>query len=141
MAYDETVANRLRAAFARALGPSDDIEEKKMFGGMAGMVNGHMCVGVIGAELVVRARPEDAEEALSRAHARPMDFTGKPMKGWLYVAPAGFAKDADLDRWVKTGLAFVHEAGPKKGAPGKAAPAKAAPKKAVSKKGAGARAK
>lgn len=136
MAYDEMVANRLRAAFARALGPSDDIEEKKMFGGMAGMVNGHMCVGVIGNELVVRARTGDAAEALSRPHARPMDFTGKPMKGWLYVAPAGFAEDADLDGWVKTGLAFVHEAGPKKGAPMKATPTKAASMKAAPAKAA-----
>lgn len=119
MAYDEKVADRLRAAFARALGPADDIEERKMFGGIAELVNGHMCVGVLGSELVVRVRPAEAESVLRRPHVRPMDFTGRPMKGWIYVATAGFANDADLDGWVQSGLAFVHEAGPKKGGPGK----------------------
>lgn len=119
MPYDEKVADRLRAAFTRTLGPTDDIEERKMFGGIAELVNGHMCVGVLGAELVVRVRPEDAETALRRPHARPMDFTGRPMKGWLYIATPGFASDADLDGWVRTALTFVHEAGPKVAGPRK----------------------
>jgi TfoX/Sxy family transcriptional regulator of competence genes len=119
MAYDEKVADRLRAAFTRSLGPTDDIEERKMFGGIAELVNGHMCVGVLGSELVVRARQKDAESALSRPHVRPMDFTGRPMKGWLYVAPGGFATDADLDGWVQLALAFVREAGPKAAGPRK----------------------
>lgn len=119
MPYDEKVADRLRAAFTRTLGPSDDIEERKMFGGIAELVNGHMCVGVLGSELVVRVRPEDAETALRRPHARPMDFTGRPMKGWLYIATPGFASDADLDGWVRAALTFVHEAGPKVAGPRK----------------------
>jgi TfoX/Sxy family transcriptional regulator of competence genes len=117
MAYDEKVADRLRAAFARSLGPTDDIEERKMFGGIAELVNGHMCVGVLGSELVVRLRPEDADSALSLRHVRPMDFTGRPMKGWLYVAPGAFATDGDLDGWVQLALAFVREAGPKTAGP------------------------
>lgn len=119
MAYDEKVADRLRAAFARALGPTDDIEERKMFGGIAEMVNGHMCVGVLGAELVLRVREADIAAASSQPHARPMDFTGKPMKGWLYVGTPGFASEADLDGWVRTALAFVREAGPKTAGSGK----------------------
>ena len=67
----------------------------------------------IGAELVVRMRSADAESALTRPHVRPMDFSGRPMKGWLYIATAGFAGDAELDGWVRAALAFVHEAGPK----------------------------
>ena len=127
MAYDEKVADRLRAAFARALAPTDDIEERKMFGGVAEMVNGHMCVGVIGAELVVHVREADAPDVARRPHVRPMDFTGKPMKAWFYVATPGFATDADLDGFVQTALTFVHEADPKKA--GKARPMKAKPTK------------
>ncbi len=114
MAYDEKVAERLRGAFTRLLSEGDDIEERKMFGGVAELVNGHMCVGVIDSDLVVRVPPADADAAVAEKHARPMDFTGKPMRGWVYVAPAGFRTDAALDRWVAWGLAFVRQAGPKK---------------------------
>jgi TfoX/Sxy family transcriptional regulator of competence genes len=119
MAYDEKVADRLRAALTRTLGPTDDIEERKMFGGIAELVNGHMCVGVLGSDLVVRVRVADADSVLRRPHVRPMDFTGRPMKGWIYVSPAGFAADAELDDWVRAGLAFVREAGPKVAGAGK----------------------
>jgi TfoX/Sxy family transcriptional regulator of competence genes len=114
MAYDEDVANRLRAALARALGPADEIEERRMFGGIGQLVNGHMCVGVHGAELIVHVRAETNDECLSLPHARPMDFTGRPMRGWLYVSPAGYRAEADLDAWVSRALDFVHTSGPKK---------------------------
>ncbi|MEZ4300200.1 MAG: TfoX/Sxy family protein [Polyangiaceae bacterium] len=114
MPYDEKVADRLRAALARSLAPDDDIEEKKMFGGIAEMVNGHMCIGVLGTDLVLHVRPEDEEKVASHPHARPMDFTGRPMKGWYYIAAPGHAAAPDLDTWVKAGLAFVRAAGPKK---------------------------
>lgn len=113
MAYDEKLANRLRAAFARTLAPEDDIEERKMFGGIGEMVNGHMCVGIHKEDLVVHVRAQDAESALARPYARPMDITGRPMKGWIFVSPPGYATDADLDGWIRSALAFVHEAGPK----------------------------
>lgn len=141
MAYDEKVADRLRAAFARTLGPEDDIEERKMFGGIAELVNGHMCVGVLGSELVVRLRPDDGDAALARPHVRPMDFTGKPMRGWVYVATPGFASDAELDGWVESGLAFVREAGPKKGGPAKPMKRPPAAKKGKSASSAAASAK
>lgn len=114
MAYDEELVSRLRAAFARALAPTDEIEEKKMFGGLSEMVNGHMCIGVLGADLVIHLPPDEADACLKLPHVRPMDFTGKPMRGWLYVGPAASRTDGDLDAWVRRALDFVHAAGPKK---------------------------
>jgi len=141
MAFDETAANRLRAAFARALEPTDEIEEKRMFGGLSQMVNGHMCVGVLGETLVIHLPEAEADACLSMPHVRPMDFTGKPMRGWLYVSPDGYRTERDLDVWVRRALDFVHAAGPKKagmkraGVKAPAAKAKSAgPKKRAPKK-------
>src|SRR5579871_3629000 len=103
MAYDEGLAERLRGVFEeepRAI-------EKKMFGGLCFMVDGKMCVGIVKDELMVRVGPEKNAEALARPHARPMDFTGKPMKGFVYVAPEGFESDATLQWWVAQGVAFA----------------------------------
>lgn len=86
MAYDEGVAERLRALFADPPG----VTEKKMFGGMAFMYRGHMLVGIIGESLMARVGPDAYAAALSRTFVREMDFTGKPMKGYVYVDPAGF---------------------------------------------------
>ncbi|MDP1862689.1 MAG: TfoX/Sxy family protein [Thiobacillus sp.] len=96
MAYDKGVAERLRELFADHSG----VTEKKMFGGMAFMVRGHMLVGIIGESLMARVGPDDYAAALSRTFVREMDFTGKPMKGYVYVAPAGYESDADLQSWV-----------------------------------------
>ena len=85
MAYDEALAERTRDA----LTGRESVSERKMFGGLAFMVGGNMACGVIGEDLMVRLEAEDAERALSEKHTRPMDFTGRPMKGFLYVAPAG----------------------------------------------------
>jgi len=103
MAYDEGVAQRVREAM-RGL---RQFEEKKMFGGIAFMHRGHMCVGVVGKELMLRVGPDGHEDALKRPHARPMDFTGKPMKGFIYVAPKGFHADKDLNAWVGRAVKFV----------------------------------
>jgi TfoX N-terminal domain len=103
MAYDEGVAQRLR----EALGARRDIAEKKMFGGLAFMLSGNMCCGVIGDTLMARVGPRQYDKALARKHARAMDFTGKPLKGFVYVAPAGFASDRDLERWVSLCVAFA----------------------------------
>ncbi len=109
MAYDEDVANRVREALAK----QDGVDEKKMFGGLAFMVRGHMCCGAMGDEMMVRVGPDQYEECLAHPHARKMDFTGKPMRGMIYVSPEGIAGDDDLAAWVGRGLAFVSTLPPK----------------------------
>ena len=109
MAYDERIAARLRAQFADI----PNVVEKKMFGGIAFMVNGHMSCGVTNETLMVRVGPDKYEFALARPHARTMDFTGKPLKGFVYVAPAGFESDAALAAWVDLSLDFVLRLPPK----------------------------
>ena len=103
MAYDEKLAARIR----QALGPEDDIEERKMFGGVAFLRAGRMFVGVTGDDLMVRVGPERYEESLGKPHVRPMDFTGRPMTGYVYVASAGRRTDAALRAWVTLGARFV----------------------------------
>lgn len=103
MAYDEGLAERIR----EALGPVRNIGERKMFGGLAFMHDGHMFVGIVGETLMARVGAEDYAQALARPHVRPMDFTGRPMKGYVFVDPPGFEKDADLNAWVERGLRFV----------------------------------
>jgi uncharacterized damage-inducible protein DinB/TfoX/Sxy family transcriptional regulator of competence genes len=83
------------------------IKDRHMFGGLAIMVNGHMCCGLVGKDLVVRVAVYEYEEGLSQPHARPMDFTGRPMLGFIYVDPAGFSSDAQLRAWIRRGLHFV----------------------------------
>jgi len=103
MAYDEAVAKRVR----NALGKTPDVVEKRMFGGIAFMVRGNMCCGVIGDRLMLRVGPKGYEMALSRPHARATDSTGKPMKGLVYVEPAGFASVADLEVWIARAMEFA----------------------------------
>jgi TfoX/Sxy family transcriptional regulator of competence genes len=103
MAYDEEAAVRLRNALTKY--PS--IEEKKMFGGLAFMFRGHMCCCVVDDELMVRVGPEAYEKALSLPHVREMDFTGKPLRGYVYIEKAGFASAAALNAWVSRGTTFV----------------------------------
>lgn len=103
MAYDEALADRIRTALA----DRDDVSERKMFGGLAFMVGGHMCVGVTGEDLMVRLGEAGADAALDEPHTRPMDFTGRPLKGFAYVAPAGAADGAALRGWIDRCLAFV----------------------------------
>jgi TfoX/Sxy family transcriptional regulator of competence genes len=103
MAYDEKLAARVRKAFTTAKG----INAKKMFGGLCFLENGAMCCGVVGDELMVRVGPEAYEAALSMSHARPMDFTGKPLRGFVYVAADGCATQARVNTWVARGRAFV----------------------------------
>ena len=111
MAYEENVARRVRAALVSAGAP--EVAERKMFGGLALMVNGHMCAGVLGEELMLRVGPEAYGDALAQPHSREMDFTGKPLKGFVYVAPPGFASDEDLEAWIDRGLDFVLSLPPK----------------------------
>lgn len=109
MAYDEGLAERLREIFENHA----VTEEKRMFGGICFMVLGHMCCGVVGDRLMARVGPENYDACLSRPHVREMDFTGKPMRGMVFVDSEGIAEDADLDRWVRTCLTFVHSLPPK----------------------------
>ncbi len=100
MAFNERLAERVRAA----LDGRDGISERKMFGGLAFLLDGKMCVGVLGDELVVRSGAERYAESLKRPHARPMDFTGRSMTGMVYVAPTGVSRGASLKRWIELGL-------------------------------------
>ncbi len=103
MAFDEELADRVRDALVDA---GADVVERKMFGGVAFMVHGHMTVGIVGSDLVVRVGPDDYEDALAALGARPMDFTGKPMTGMVYVAAANL-DDTALQSWIHRGLTFT----------------------------------
>jgi TfoX/Sxy family transcriptional regulator of competence genes len=103
MAFDEAVVGRIR----KALTESPDVVEKRMFSGIAFMVRGNMCCGVIGDRLMLRVGPKGYETALSRPHASAMDFTGRPMEGMVYVEPAGFASDGDLKTWIERAIEFA----------------------------------
>ena len=109
MAYDEGIAERIRYAVA----DTPNVTEKKMFGGIAFLVNGHMCCGVTNETLMVRVGADNYESALARPHARTMDFTGKPLRGFVYVATAGFDTDDGLESWIRLGLDFVTTLPPK----------------------------
>lgn len=114
MAYDEQMAERVRRVLeARPAMDEGGAPERKMFGGIAFMVRGHMCVGITGSDLMVRVGPDAHAEALTLPHARPMDFTGRPMKGFVYVDATGVNDDASLAAWVERGLAFVGTLAPK----------------------------
>lgn len=113
MAYDEGLAQRLRDALIDERG----VSEKKMFGGLCLLIDGKMCVGIVGDELMARVGPEGHEAALKRPHARPMDFTGKPMKGFVFVAPAGFESESDLEQWVQLGVRSARAQVERKSAP------------------------
>lgn len=109
MAYDEALADRIRDVLA----PRDAVSERKMFGGIAFMVGGNMAIGVVGEDLMVRLGPADAERALGEPNVRPMDFTGRPMKGMVYVDPEGTVSDASLAEWVDAGADFAASLPPK----------------------------
>ncbi|MFE9255372.1 TfoX/Sxy family protein [Streptomyces sp. NPDC006879] len=106
MTYDEGLARRIRARLAALEGVAE-FDEKQMFGGLSFLVDGHMAVGVIKGELIVRVGPEHAEELLARPEARPMDFTGHPMRGWLTIGGAPLAEDPVLDHWITAALDFT----------------------------------
>ena len=103
MAYDEKLAERVRAALANR----DDVVEKLMFGGIAFMVRGHMSCGVVASTLMVRLAPADADRLMNAPHVRPMDFTGRPMRGFLYVDPPGTKTAATLRQWLERATAYA----------------------------------
>lgn len=111
MAYHEALAERVRSVLAER----DDVTEQKMFGGIAFMIGGRMAVGVVHDDLMVRVGPDAHDDAVTRSHVRPMDFTGRPMRGFVYVAPAGVVGDPELQRWVEAGASFAASQPPSKG--------------------------
>ena len=103
MPIDEHIAERVRAFFADR---SVAFEEKRMMGGLCFMVDGKMCVGVETGRLMARIDPEVYEEALTRKGCDPMDFTGRPMRGFVFVGPEGFSSKRDLEHWLSLALEF-----------------------------------
>jgi TfoX/Sxy family transcriptional regulator of competence genes len=103
MAYDDGLAQRIR----EILSERTDLVEKKMFGGLAFMVAGNMSVGVTDDKLMVRVGADGHAEALREPHVGPMDFTGRPLKGFVYVDTEGIAEDDDLAAWVERGVSFA----------------------------------
>jgi len=109
MAFDATLAERVRSVMAGR----DDVVEKRMFGGLAFMLGGHMCCGVSGSDLMVRVGPEAYETALAEPGARPMDFTGRPLTGFVFIDGAAVAADGALAEWIERGIAFAGSLEPK----------------------------
>jgi TfoX/Sxy family transcriptional regulator of competence genes len=109
MAYNEAIVERLRTVYAGR----EDVVEKKMFGGIAFMFNGHMSVGVNGDDLMVRVGPDLYDHALAQPHARQMDFTGRSMNGFVFVDQAGISNDSGLETWVRLSEQFVRQLPPK----------------------------
>ena len=109
MAYDEDLADRVRALFAGRNG----VREQKMFGGLAFMLHGNMACGLLGNEIIVRVGKENLDDALSQPHARPFDMTGRPMRSFIYVAAEGIATDDGLATWAGKGVAYAENLPPK----------------------------
>ena len=106
MAFDEQLNNRIRAAMAIY----DNVEEKYMFGGVCYMLNGKMCVGIVQDEMMCRIGPDVYEAALEKRGCREMIFTGKPMKGYVYVNAEGMKNKKDFDYWINLCVAYNEKA-------------------------------
>jgi TfoX/Sxy family transcriptional regulator of competence genes len=111
VAYDEDLAHRVREVLPRG----EAVTERQMFGGLAFMLGGHMLCGVVKDALMVRLGPEGAGRALGQPHVRPMDFTGRTMKGMIFVDPAGL-DDGELRQWVDDAVGYVRGLPPKQAA-------------------------
>lgn len=109
MAYDKQLASRIRQYFAGR----EDIVEKSMFGGLAFMLAGNMCVGATDHRLMARVGPKRYEQVLKNMHATIMDFTGKPLKGFVYVEPEALTSDNNLHQWIEQCEKFVRSLPPK----------------------------
>ena len=103
MAFDEQLAESVRQRIKGHPG----VVEKKMFGGVAFLVNGNMSVGIHKNELIVRLAPEETETALKEPGARIFDITGRPMKGWLLVGGPGIKESKSLSNWVRRGVSYA----------------------------------
>lgn len=106
MAYNEKLADRVR----ETLSNQPNVAEKKMMGGLTFMVNDKMCVGILHDDLMARIDPEVYEAALQKNGCRAMDFTGRPMKGFVFISPEGTNNKNNLEYWVGLSLAFNKKA-------------------------------
>lgn len=106
MAYDEGLAERIR----EVLEPQRGMSEKKMFGGICFLLDGKMCCGVVKDALMVRVGAEGHAAALRRPHARPMDFTGRPLKGFVFVSQDGLESVQELEGWIDLGVSVARAA-------------------------------
>ncbi len=109
MAYDEGLAQRVR----EGLSDRPDSTEKKMFGGLCFLLGGNMCCGIVGEELMLRVGATAYEATLARPHAREMDFTGRALKGMVYVGVDGLADDDELAQWLAPAISFAGGLPPK----------------------------
>ncbi|MDZ7801157.1 MAG: TfoX/Sxy family protein [Trueperaceae bacterium] len=109
MAFDEGFAQRVR----EVLTDTEGLAEKRMFGGVAWLLDGNMAVGILGPELMVRVGPDVYDEILAERGARPFDVTGRPMRGWVLVAQDATGEEKELSAWIVRGLAFARSLPPK----------------------------
>jgi len=109
VAYDERLAERV----LDILGAEPSLVQKKMFGGVAVMLQGNLACGVLRSDLMVRVPKDEYEAMLAKPHVREMDFTGRPMRGWVVVGPEATNDDASLEDWVATGAAYALSLPPK----------------------------
>lgn len=110
MSYDEGLAERIR----EQLLDRHDVEEKKMFGGLCFMVSNHMCCGIVKDTLMARVGPNNYAKCLARKHVSEMDFTGRAMKGMVYVSPEGIESDKNLAEWIGICTDFIESLPAKK---------------------------
>lgn len=110
MPFEQGLAQRIREHFLDTNG----VQERKMFGGFCFMVYQHMCCGIVKDTLMARVGPNNYELCLKRKHVKEMDFTGRPMKGMVYVSPDGLDSDEELAQWLELCLGFVSSLPPKK---------------------------
>jgi TfoX/Sxy family transcriptional regulator of competence genes len=103
MAYNEKLAERIADTLMEM---ETDFEEKKMFGGLAFMINNKMCVGIVNDEMMLRVLDEQYHDVLKHNHVREMNFTGKTMKGFVFVEPEAFKTKKDLMKWIGLGVEF-----------------------------------
>lgn len=108
MSYDDLLADRVRHAVIQAAPAHGSVwSEKQMFGGLVFLVGGKMACGVLGSELMVRVGPERYDEALRHPHVRPMDFTGRPMRGYVFVYAVNCQDQAAFQTWAGQAVSFV----------------------------------
>ncbi|PWT89227.1 MAG: RNA methyltransferase [Acidobacteria bacterium] len=103
MAFNEELANQVRKQVKGQAG----LTEKKMFGGLAFLINGNMSVGIHGDELIVRTDPEQTDAALQEPGVRIFDLTGRPMKGWILVGGKGIQDPKSLKQWIRNGVNYA----------------------------------
>ena len=111
MAYDEDLANRIRELIADV----PDLDEQRMFGGLAFLIGGHMAVAASGqGGLLVRVDPDETDALAGKPHARRFEMRGREMRGWLRVDPEGVRTKRQLEAWVRRGVAYARSLPPKR---------------------------